>query len=314
MERSSRWKSITTLCVLVLTAVPSATASASEPPTVRGTAVTGDGLEPVPHARVRTPGGTTTTDSHGRFALRIPAGEVTITAPGLPPWTLRGIREDADVTALLGQRRTMTAAPRERNNAERQADQRVRAESCSGHPSDNVPPANIRILIHGAHDPNGWGIPGTEQGVRTVPFRSYVENVLPAEWPAEWPEQSLRAGAMAVKNYGWYWAQHWRGGEFEGECFDVDDSIAYQRYVPGNNAASTTTAIATTWNKVAHKDAGVFSTGYRATLTGDPNEPCGAGREQKPDLLSQWGSRACALEGRGAEEILSLYYPGSVVR
>lgn len=187
------------------------------------------------------------------------------------------------------------------------------AKDCTGHASDRTPPKRIRVLLHDEHDPSGRGIKGTELGVRTVPFRSYVENVLPAEWPAEWPAESLRAGALAVKNYAWYWTKHWRGGEFAGQCYDVDDSITYQRYVPGSAVESTDAAVADTWDEAVHKDGEVFSTGYRATLTGDPNEPCGHGRNARPDLLSQWGSRACALEERTAEEILALYYSGATL-
>ncbi|GAB3282363.1 hypothetical protein GCM10027563_12210 [Parasphingorhabdus pacifica] len=191
---------------------------------------------------------------------------------------------------------------------------RIAAGECTGHDSDLTPPSEIRVLIHAEHDSDGWGVDGTEIGVRTVPFREYVQDVLPSEWPATWPGESLRAGAIAVKNYAWYWTQNWRGGEYEGECYDVDDSIAYQRYIPGNNALTSNIAITSTWNLAARKDGEIFSTGYRATLTGNTDEACGAGREDRPDLLSQWGSRACAREGRTAQEIVRMYYPGSEVR
>src|SRR5512139_1230396 len=35
--------------------------------------------------------------------------------------------------------------------------------------------------------------------VDSVPFKTYVKNVLPNEWIASWPKESLRAGAVAVK-------------------------------------------------------------------------------------------------------------------
>jgi hypothetical protein len=313
MERSL----IMLLCQVLLTGCTVGHALASEPEAahVSGTAVT-NGLAPVPHATVRAGGKTAVADSEGRFAIDVPAGEraLTISAPGLPPWTLRDVRRNAQVTAVLGQSRTMSAARMTDARADRDAgDDRAVKGTCTGHTSNRVPPEEIRVLVFGAHDEKVWGVPGTEQGVQTVPFREYVEDVLPSEWPAAWPAESLQAGAFAVKNYAWYWTQKWRGGQFQGECFDVDDSIAYQRYVPGAREPATGAAVEATWHRAAHKGEAVFPTNYRATLTGKKDEPCGAGRDVRPQTLSQWGSRACALEGRAAPDILSLYYPGAVV-
>lgn len=218
------------------------------------------------------------------------------------------------LAAAPGAAASAAETPPARGGTDATGHPRIAAGECTGHDSDRTPPGEIRVLVHAEHDANGWGIEGTELGVRTVPFRSYVEDVLPAEWPASWPAESLRAGAIAAKNYAWYWTKNWRGGEFEGECFDVDDSIAYQRYIPGSSTASSSLAVETTWGLAAYKGGKVFSTGYRATLTGNQHEPCGAGREERPDLLSQWGSRACAREGRSGEEIVRMYYPGSEVR
>ena len=69
--------------------------------------------------------------------------------------------------------------------------------------------------------------------VETVDFRTYLKNVLSREWISSWTTESLRSGAMAVKNYAWYQVLHWRGyTNAAGECFDVFDSTRDQHYDP----------------------------------------------------------------------------------
>ena len=69
--------------------------------------------------------------------------------------------------------------------------------------------------------------------VDRVNFKKYVKDVLPNEWYATWPKESLRAGAIAVKNHGWYWALH-STRKKNGMCFDVYDSTGSQVYRPGS--------------------------------------------------------------------------------
>jgi hypothetical protein len=57
--------------------------------------------------------------------------------------------------------------------------------------------------------------------IQTYNFQYYAENVLPNEWITSWPAESLEAGAIAVKEYGWYWVNNWRGGSLGGTCYDV---------------------------------------------------------------------------------------------
>ena len=54
-----------------------------------------------------------------------------------------------------------------------------------------------------------------------VDFKTYVKNVLPNEWVSSWPAESLKAGAVAVKSYGWYWALHSTRKTSGGACFDA---------------------------------------------------------------------------------------------
>ena len=39
-----------------------------------------------------------------------------------------------------------------------------------------------------------------------------------------------RAGAVAVKQYAWFHVLKWRGGKYNGDCFDVKDTTADQLY------------------------------------------------------------------------------------
>ena len=75
--------------------------------------------------------------------------------------------------------------------------------SCTGYSSQSTPPSTIRVRRHNSN--------GTATGVATVPFVQYVENVLPHEWIASWNAEALKAGAVAVKSYGWYWVTHYGG-------------------------------------------------------------------------------------------------------
>ena len=86
--------------------------------------------------------------------------------------------------------------------------------------------------------------------VETVDFRTYVKNVLSREWISTWTTESLRSGALAVKNYGWYQVLHWRGYVNEdGKCFDVFDSTRDQHYDPTRPTyASMASAVDATWS------------------------------------------------------------------
>jgi Stage II sporulation protein len=184
------------------------------------------------------------------------------------------------------------------------------AASCSGYSSNTTPPTTIRVLEYGAHDANGRGIAGTEKGVTTVSFRDYVRDVLPSEWVHTWPQDSLRAGAVAVKTYGWFMGNGGRQGSWQGQCFDVRDDITYQRYIPGSRKPETDQAIAATWDTTATRDGAIFLASFQRTLTGNTSEACGAGRTTFPNTMSQYGSRQCADGGSGWQQILTTYYPG----
>jgi hypothetical protein len=172
------------------------------------------------------------------------------------------------------------------------------AASCGAHRSESVPPTTIRVFR------------SATGAVDTVDFRTYVKNVLSREWISSWTTESLRSGAMAVKNYAWYQVLHWRGYvNTRGECFDVFDSTRDQHYDPSRPTyASMAAAVDATWGTLAHKGGRIFATYYNA---GAPGEACGANANGWQ--MFQWGTQACGLAGKGAAQILAIYYPGVTV-
>ena len=172
------------------------------------------------------------------------------------------------------------------------------AGECGTHRSETDPPLTIRVLR-------------TATGsVETVDFRAYLKNVLSREWISSWTTESLRSGAMAVKNYAWYQVVHWRGyTTAAGECFDIFDSTRDQHYDPARPTyPAMAAAVDATWGTLALKGGRIFATYYNA---GAAHEACGANANGWQ--MFQWGTQACGLAGMSAAQILGVYYPGVVV-
>ena len=172
------------------------------------------------------------------------------------------------------------------------------AGECGTYASETSPPSTIRVYR-------------TATGmVDTVDFRTYVKNVLSREWISSWTTESLRSGALAVKNYAWYQVIHWRGYTTSGgQCFDVFDSTRDQHYDPSRPTyASMAAAVDATWGTLAHRNGRIFATYYNA---GQAYEACGANANGWQ--MFQWGTQACGLDGRSAAQILGIYYPGVTV-
>jgi peptidoglycan hydrolase-like amidase len=142
--------------------------------------------------------------------------------------------------------------------------------------------------------------------VDRVNFRTYVKDVLPNEWLAGWPPASLKAGAMAVKSFGWYWALHSTQHTPGGACFDVYDDTRSQVYRPGSAAASTNDAVDATWAVRMTRNGNILQAHYCATSTACPGWVNG-------DWMSQYGSRDLANAGRGYPSILKTYYNNIVL-
>ncbi|MGD0861385.1 MAG: SpoIID/LytB domain-containing protein [Candidatus Limnocylindrales bacterium] len=169
------------------------------------------------------------------------------------------------------------------------------ASTCTGWTSTRVPPPTIRVLRTS----------GPSSGhVQTVNFKSYVQIVLAAEWPSSWPASTLQTGAIATKQYGWYFTMHYRGGTAHGACYDVADNTNDQIYQPESRtpSAGQLAAINATWNESLTKNGSFLMTGYRSGANG---LPCGA--DADGSHLFQHSSVDCANQGMTADEILHVY-------
>jgi hypothetical protein len=141
---------------------------------------------------------------------------------------------------------------------------------------------------------------------------TYVENVLPNEWVASWDGDALKAGAVAVKSYAWYWVTHFGGylGGDPANCFDVTDDTNFQVYKANSANARTTAAVLASWPVTARVGGRVLQTFYRAYLNSS-SEACGAFADGS--TLSQWGTQNCNEASTGYKYNVILakyYYPG----
>jgi hypothetical protein len=175
----------------------------------------------------------------------------------------------------------------------------VQAAACTAWSSTTTPPAAIRVLRTGTG------------AVEVVDFKTYLKVVMAAEWPSDWPTEALRAGAVAAKQYAWYYAIHYRGGVGTGGCYDVTDNTNDQIYSPETRtpAASHISSVETTWSESLLKNGLFILTGYRTGA----NVACGADADGYH--LWQYSARTCAVAGRTGEQILQIYYgPGMTLQ
>jgi Stage II sporulation protein len=174
--------------------------------------------------------------------------------------------------------------------------------SCTTYSSQTNPPATIRVLVRA---------PDSTVQIQTVPFQAYVENVLPNEWLASWDGDALKAGAVAVKSYAWYWVTHY-GGYYgtAANCFDVTDDPDFQVYRANSALARSTAAVQATWSVAARQGGSILQTSYLAFLS-SASEACGA--FANGSQLSQDGSQTCNQANTGNKYNVILgkyYYPG----
>jgi len=173
------------------------------------------------------------------------------------------------------------------------------ASVCTGWLSELAPPPTIRVLR------TAGPAVGT---VQTVAFRDYVNVVMAAEWAAWNPREALQAGAVAVKEYAWYYSIYWRGKTApDGSCYDVVDSTIDQVYSPETRVPAQVMidAVDATWNVTLRRAGHLFLTHYQDGASAD----CGLNADGT--WLYQTSAIACALAGMKADTILHTYYdPG----
>ncbi len=124
---------------------------------------------------------------------------------------------------------------------------------CTGWTSTVIPPDTIRVYR------------SATRRTQVVAFRTYVEKVMASEWGARTTGAAMRAGAITVKQYGWYYAMHWRGkSDTHGACYDVVDSTTDQLYNPSRTPSpEQLAAVAATWYVALRRGDSFFLTGYR---------------------------------------------------
>lgn len=165
------------------------------------------------------------------------------------------------------------------------------ASRCTGFVDHEFPPGSIRVYRVGAGE------------VVTVNFMNYVKNVLPNEWTASAdPIEALKAGAVAVKMYGWHRLNTGSpyGGFFNGQCWDVDDTTTYQFYQPNVAHQRTDFAVASTWAVIVKRGTTILEALYIAGTS-----TCARANGTQ---MHQNGTIACANMGLAWDAILTTYY------
>lgn len=159
-----------------------------------------------------------------------------------------------------------------------------------------APPATVRVYR-------------TQTGVvEVVPFREYVKHTLPNEWIPSWSPAALKAGAMAVKTYAWYWIA--QGGKQVALGADLKDNIEDQVYDPNVSYASTDAAVDATFNYAMTRNGSVFQAQYCAgSYIPDPTGDC----PWSGPFMTQWGSAYYADQGKSWGWILGFYYSGASI-
>lgn len=173
-----------------------------------------------------------------------------------------------------------------------------------------APPETIRIWRRSLDGASA----SCEGRIDVIDFEEYVKGVLPHEWIASWHDESLRAGALAIRTYAWQWVR--AGGKYD--CADLDDTARSQVYADdrvdrASQAVDDTRGMAIT-------RGGELVSGEYSAENGDPTafgveEPLCTGREVfgHGRGMCQWGSQRWALDGRDHLWIATHYYPDSTV-
>ena len=167
---------------------------------------------------------------------------------------------------------------------------------CTGWSSRTTPPPSIKVYRV------------NEGFVETVDFRKYVYNVVLREWNVD-NERLRNAGAVAVKQYAWYHVLHYRGGSYNGRCYDVKDTTADQLYASKPISSlpdRVKRSVNNTWNWRLYRDGNFIMTGYRL----GNKVPCAQDAGRRLNVRS---ARRCANQGWSTERILSVYYRSRVV-
>lgn len=176
------------------------------------------------------------------------------------------------------------------------------ADPCeTGYTNKKVAPPTVRVLRTKTNT------------VDVVDFRRYVGIVMASgEWPSWMARASLQAGAVAVKQYAWYYILdgHHRDSyrTKSGACYDVKDTTTDQLYRPEKAEVrpKQREAISATWGLTLRKGDRFFLTGYRA---GSASQ---CGKDADGFRLYQKSVEDCADDGLSRQQIQEIYYAPNV--
>lgn len=219
--------------------------------------------------------------------------------------TVREARHKGDIinpagTVLSGNAADVAEERRRRGNAP------VPPDATQATASTPVPPSIIYVRM--TRDANKvWYSCPTGCTVAMMFTTTYVKNVLPNEWSdANFPVEALKAGAMAVKYYGWYRVLN---PKYPGLGYDVVDTTDDQVYIAGT---------AKTWASAA-VDA-VAGIGMKRTTSQDIFQAqyvkgtciCNGGQSGGKVLqLGSWYQASTA--GKTYTQILRYYYDNASI-
>ncbi len=126
------------------------------------------------------------------------------------------------------------------------------------------------------------------------------------EWPSRLNKATLETGALATKQYAWYYAMkgHHRAHYVRGgKCYDVRDDTMDQLYRPERAKPTNRQwqAINKTWDLTLRKNGRFFLTGYRAGVVAS----CAA--DANGWKLYAKSVNKCASKGWSSKRILKAY-------
>jgi hypothetical protein len=172
-----------------------------------------------------------------------------------------------------------------------------------------------------------WRVAKSNEAGRTIVenilFEDYVKGVVPSEWFPSWDQESLKAGCVAARTYGWYKILHPRYPDIGADVSDTTSTQVYKdsRVASTNQAADATRGQVVTYN----------GTPINAEYSAENSDPTTAGPfPYQPSVadpvcagqplnghgrgLCQWGSQRWAIGAAGSggrktyDWILNHYY------
>lgn len=293
---------------------------------VSGLVVDDQTNKPIENARVEFEGKIASTSAEGAFLLNdIPVdrtrayalGKIIVEKEGFGTWTLKALlypNEERTLKIRLHDADQTTADPLPRAITEQMPDSEAMSRDLRQQSNErlsaasiDVNPATINVAITAYADCFDWLDAGSPViRVDTMDFKEYVKNVLPNEWISSWHTESLKAGAIAAKNYGWrkinVGARYYLKDMHNLDKYPhIVDNTCDQRYIANTKRTSTNAAVDAIWDYRITRNGNLLNNFYLATESqclNSPYQPC----------MPQWGTQYRALEGKTWQQIVEQYY------